>query len=79
MESIVEDVEDERETEGSPANSECFKDSGGCEVMRMSLSVYHVDGLSRHGHYRGRHCQAEKQCEYHNVIKQKTLHTTDQI
>ena len=59
MESIVEDVEDERETEGSPANSQRFKDSGGTDGMRISISVDYLDVLSRHGHYQGRHCQAE--------------------
>ena len=58
MERIVEDVEDERQTEGSPANSQCSEDSGGCELMRMSISVNHVDGLS--GLYQGHHCQTER-------------------
>ena len=59
MESVVEDVEDEREKEGSPANSQCGEDSGGCEVMGISSSVNHSDGLSSFGHYQGHHCQTE--------------------
>ena len=58
MESIVEDVKDEREAEGSPANSQGFKDRGGWKVMRISMSVNHSDGLS---HYQGRHCQTEEE------------------
>ena len=50
MESIVDDVEDERQNEGSPANPESCVDSGGCEFMRMSISVNHSDGLSMCGH-----------------------------
>ena len=46
MESIVDGVEDEGETEGSPANPQCYENSGGCEVMRMSVSVNHFDWLS---------------------------------
>ena len=58
METIVEDVEDQRENEGSPANSQSCEDSGGFEVMRISLSVNHSDGLS--GHYQGHHGQTER-------------------
>ena len=47
MESIVEDVEDERESEGSPADSQCFRDSGERDGMRISVSVNHFDGPSR--------------------------------
>ena len=57
MESIVEDVEDERETEGSPTHHQACEDSGGCDGMRIPLSVNHSDGLSRCGHYQGHHCQ----------------------
>ena len=59
MESIVEDVEDQRETESSPANEECCEDSGGCDGMRISLSVNHRDFLSSSGLYQGYHCQTE--------------------
>ena len=61
MVSIIEDVEDQRETEGSPANSQSCEDSGGFEVMRISLSVNHSDGLSRCGHNPAHRnsCQAE--------------------
>ena len=50
MESIIEDVEDKRETEGSPANSECNENSGGVDGMRISFSVNHRDFLSSCGH-----------------------------
>ena len=61
MESVVEDVEDEREKEGSPANSQSCEDSGGCELMRMSISVQHRDVLTSYGHYQGHHCQTKNQ------------------
>ena len=64
MESVVEDVEDERETEGSPANYQRCEDSGGCDDMRISLSVHHSDGLSWCGHYQGHHSQTENNSEY---------------
>ena len=58
MESIVEDVEDQRQTESSPANSQRCEDSGGCDVMRISLSVNHSDGPSScSSHYQGHHRQ----------------------
>ena len=62
MESIVEDVEEERQTEGSPANTQCCEDSGGCDDMRISISVNHSDALSRFGNYlyKGYHCQTER-------------------
>ena len=60
MESVVEDVEDERQTEGSPANSQSCEDSGGCDDMGISLSVNHSDGPSRCGHYQGHHSQTEE-------------------
>ena len=77
MESIVEDVEDEREKEGNPANSKCFIDGGGTEGVRISICVNHSDGLSRHGHcyYQGRHCQAENNCSI-NLSFYKTENTT---
>ena len=39
MESVVEDVEDQRQTEGSPANSQRCKKLVGCEVMRHSKGI----------------------------------------
>ena len=58
MESIVEDVEEERETEGSPANSESCEDNGGCDSMGISISVNHSDGPSScSSHYQGHHRQ----------------------
>ena len=60
MESVVEDVEDERQTEGSPANSQRCEDSGGCEVRGMSLSVNHSDGPSSCGQYQGHNCQTDR-------------------
>ena len=60
MESIVEDVEDDRETEGSPPNSQCDENSGGADEMRISFGVNHIDGLSSCGHYQGHNCQAER-------------------
>ena len=59
MESVVEDVEDEREKEGSPANSQSCEDSGGCELMRMSISVQHRDVLTWCGPHQSHHSQAD--------------------
>ena len=53
MESVVDGVEDEGETAGSPANPQCNENSGGFEVMRMSFSVNHWDGLPICGLYQG--------------------------
>ena len=39
MESIVEDVEDQRETEGSPANSQSCENLGGWDVLSHSRGV----------------------------------------
>ena len=61
MESIVENVEDERQYEGTPANSQSGEDSGGWDGMGISLSVNHSDGLSScSGHHQGHHCQTER-------------------
>ena len=61
MESVVEDVEDERQTEGSPANSQCCQYIGGCDDMRISLSVNHSDGPSSCSSlYQGQYCQTER-------------------
>ena len=62
MESIVEDVEEKGQTEGSPANSKCCEDSRGCEVMGISISVNHNDFLSRFGHYlhKVHHCKTKR-------------------
>ena len=68
MESIVKDVEDDRETEGSPANSQSLEYSGGGEVMRISIRVNHCDGLSRCGHYQGHHCQTEEYMEGWKIV-----------
>ena len=46
MESIVDGVEDEGETEGSPANPQCNEKIGGFEVMSQAVGVNHSDGLS---------------------------------
>ena len=47
VQSIVEEVEEERETEGRPANSQHGEDNGGSDVMRNSRGVHHSDGLPR--------------------------------
>ena len=60
MESVVEDVEDEREKEGSPANPQRCEDNGGGDGTIFSLSVDHRDGLTSCGHYQGHYCQAEE-------------------
>ena len=50
MESIVEDVEEETEREGHPANPKYHENSGGLEVMTSSFGVIHGDRLSSRGH-----------------------------
>ena len=59
MDSIEDDVEDERETEGSPANSQPSVKSGGCDDSSFSITVYHSDSSSW-DQYQGRHCQTKK-------------------
>ena len=63
MENVVEEVEDQGENEGSPANSQRYEDMGGCEVQCSSLSVKHVDlpSLSHRvqHHQDSRHCQTD--------------------
>ena len=51
MQSIEEEVEEERETEGRPANSQHCEDSWGSDDMRNSRGVYHRDRLSWGGYY----------------------------
>ena len=46
MESIVEDVEDQRQNEGSPANTQSDKKLEGCDVMRLSRGVHQRHGAS---------------------------------
>ena len=57
MESIVDDVEDERENEGHPADGKRNEDSGWWDEMTSSFSVKHGDGLSSHGLQKGHYCQ----------------------
>ena len=45
MESIIEDVEDERKTKGSPANSQSYKNLVGSDVFRYSKGVDQSFGL----------------------------------
>ena len=45
MESVVEDVEDQREAESSPANSYRRKNLLGWDVLRHSRGVNQSDGL----------------------------------
>ena len=40
MESIVEDVEDQRQTEGSPANSQSCKKFSELDVVKPSSRVH---------------------------------------
>ena len=68
MESIVEDVEDQRQTEGCPANAQSCEDSGGCDGVGISISVYDVDGVSSCGHYQCYHRQTTKNEKNENMI-----------
>ena len=52
MENIVEDIEDESEAEGSPANSQHYEDMEGGEVVSSSSSVKHGDTLSLSSHHK---------------------------
>ena len=55
MECIVEDVEDQRETKGSPADCQRYEDRGGCDEMRIPISVQRSDGLSWCGQYQSQY------------------------
>ena len=48
MQNIVEDVEDQSQTEGSPANSQRYEDMEGGKVVSSSGSVHHSDVLFSH-------------------------------
>ena len=45
MESIVEDVEDERQTEGNPANYQKCNNFDGWDDMEHPSGVHHADGV----------------------------------
>ena len=57
MESVVEDVEDERETEGRPADSQYCEDGGGCDLLLTSSGVDQVDVLYVSHHHQRHHRQ----------------------
>ena len=57
MQNIVEDIEDESEAEGSPANTQHYEDMEGGEVVSSSRSVEHTNTLS--SHHKSHHCQAK--------------------
>ena len=49
MENIVDDVEDERQTKGNPAEKEYWKESGGRDGMMISIFMMVIvdsDGVS---------------------------------
>ena len=54
MQNIVEEVEYESQTEGSPANSQHYKDMGRCEVLCSSVVGLHQS------HRKSHRCQAER-------------------
>ena len=60
MENVVEDVEDQSESEGSPAHSQRYEDLTLCKLVGFSVSVSHSDVLLNcgHGHTDGDKCQA---------------------
>ena len=60
MESIVEDVEEDRKTEGSPANSQSCEDCRGCDVVRNSRRVNQTDGLINIDHQQDIDSQTNK-------------------
>ena len=62
MQSIVEDVEDERETEGSPTNSQRYEEDEGIDLMSKSRGVDDFECLPRfgpHQSHQSHHGQAE--------------------
>ena len=58
MQSIVEDVEDERETEGSPTNSQRYEEDRSIDRMRKSRGVDYFVWPCFH-HQQSHHGQAE--------------------
>ena len=58
MKSIVEDVEEDRKTEGSPAKSQSCENCRGCDFVRNSRRVNQSDGLINIHHQQDIDCQA---------------------
>ena len=56
MENIVEDVKEDRETEGCPANSQGDQDIVGCDLKGSSRCVNHYDDIF--ASHQSHHCQA---------------------
>ena len=46
MQSVVEDVENDRKDEGSPANCQGYQNSEDCEVVTYSFGISDSDGFS---------------------------------
>ena len=59
MENVVEDVEHQSESEGSPGYSQRYEDLRRCEVVGSSDSVHHNDVLSNLGHQKSHHGQTD--------------------
>ena len=58
MQSVVEDVEEERENEGSPANCKDNQNSHRSDLMAKSFIISYSDDVSNCGIYQDHHCQA---------------------
>ena len=77
MESVVEDVEDERETEGHPANYQKCNNFDGWDDMKHSSGVHHADGVFtfftiryQHGHdiFGNAFKESDKYCNYKSIF-----------
>ena len=46
MQKVVEYVEEERETESSPSNCQCFEENGGWDGVFHSIGAGQLDTIS---------------------------------
>ena len=60
MQGVVDDVQEEREKEGSPANSQGYQHSGGCDLMTNSSRISYSDDVFSRDLYQDHHCQTEQ-------------------
>lgn len=61
MQSVVENVEEERKSEGKPANSQGYQNSGGFDLMADSFIISYSDDVSSCGLYQDQHRHTENE------------------
>ena len=69
MQSVVEDVEEERENEGSPANSQWYQNSHGSYLMAKSFIISYSDDVPNFGIYQDHHRQAINEMSLYFCLK----------